>query len=65
MAAWAGSQRRATVAGVAEEAVDPELLERWVRFLKKKPDNYSTLVRGRRWSPKTGRGGREAGARVL
>ena len=47
VAAWkVGAQKRATVASVAEEAkVDPELLERWVRFLKKKPDNYSALVK--------------------
>jgi mono/diheme cytochrome c family protein len=64
MAAWkAGSQRRATVAGVAEEAkLDPELLERWVRFLKKKPDNYSTLVP---WQAMVAKNGKEEDAKKL
>lgn len=46
LAAWkVETQKRATVESVAEEdKVDPELLARWVRFLKKKPDNYRALV---------------------
>jgi hypothetical protein len=45
VAAWkVGSQKRATVASVAEETkLDPEILERWVKFLQKKPDNYTAL----------------------
>jgi mono/diheme cytochrome c family protein len=45
MAAWKlGTQKRATVESVADEAkLDPEILARWVTFLKKKPDNYSAL----------------------
>jgi mono/diheme cytochrome c family protein len=39
-----GVEKRATVASIAEETrLEPELLERWVRFLKKKPFNYSHL----------------------
>ena len=45
MAAWrVGSQKKATVAGIAEETkLDPEVLERWVKFLKKAPNNYTFL----------------------
>ncbi len=45
VAAWkVGSQKRATVQSIAEEnKLDSELLERWVRFLKKKPNNYGFL----------------------
>jgi mono/diheme cytochrome c family protein len=47
VAAWkVETQKRATIESVADESkVDPELLGRWVRFLKKKPDNYSALVK--------------------
>ena len=64
MAAWkVGSQKRATVASIAEESkLDPELLERWVRFLKKKPDNYSTLVP---WQEMVARDGKEEEAKKL
>jgi mono/diheme cytochrome c family protein len=46
VAAWkVETQKKATVESVADESkVDPELLGRWVRFLKKKPDNYRALV---------------------
>jgi hypothetical protein len=38
------TDKKATVESVAEEKkVDPELLARWVKFLNKKPDNYSAL----------------------
>jgi hypothetical protein len=64
MAAWKlGSQKRATVDSIAEEAkVDPEILERWVRFLKKKPDNYSAL---HPWQEMVARNGKEEEARKL
>jgi mono/diheme cytochrome c family protein len=47
LAAWkVETQKKATVESVADEnKVDPELLGRWVRFLKKKPDNYRALVK--------------------
>jgi mono/diheme cytochrome c family protein len=59
LAAWkVGSQRRATVLSVAEDAkLDPELLERWVRFLKKKPDNYTAL---KPWQEMVARHGTDA-----
>jgi mono/diheme cytochrome c family protein len=46
VAAWkVETGKKATVESVADESkVDPELLGRWVKFLKKKPDNYSALV---------------------
>ena len=64
MAAWkVGSQKRATVESVAEDTkVDPELLERWVRFLKKKPDNYSAL---KEWQEMVARNGKEDEAKKL
>src|SRR6266567_4427641 len=45
VAAWkVGSQKRATAQGVADDSkLDAELLDRWVKFLKKKPNNYSFL----------------------
>jgi mono/diheme cytochrome c family protein len=47
LAAWkVEAQKKATIESVADESkVDPELLGRWVRFLKKKPDNYRALVK--------------------
>jgi mono/diheme cytochrome c family protein len=47
LAAWTvETEKKATVESVAEaKKVDPELLARWVSFLKKKPDNYSALVK--------------------
>jgi mono/diheme cytochrome c family protein len=64
MAAWKlGSQKRATVESIAEETkVDPEILERWVRFLKKKPDNYSAL---KPWQEMVARNGKEEEAKRL
>ena len=64
MAAWkVGSQKRATVESVAEDTkLDPELLERWVRFLKKKPDNYSAL---KAWQEMVARNGKEDEAKKL
>ena len=64
LAAWkVGSQKRATVLSVAEETkLDPELLERWVRFLKKKPDNYSDL---KAWQEMVARNGKEDEAKKL
>jgi mono/diheme cytochrome c family protein len=45
VAAWrVGSEKNATVARIADKyRLDPEMLERWVSFLKKKPTNYSFL----------------------
>ncbi len=56
VAAWrVGAEKRATIAGIAEQArLDPELLERWVKFLKKKPYNYSHL---KLWQEMVARGG--------
>ena len=58
MAAWKlGSEKKATVEDIAEGAkVDPELLSRWVRFLKKRPDNYSAL---KPWQELVANGGTE------
>jgi mono/diheme cytochrome c family protein len=44
--AWrVGSEKRATVESIAEQyKLDPEVLGRWVRFLKKNPSNYTYLV---------------------
>ena len=46
LAAWkVETQKRVTVAAAAEELrLDNEMLARWVRFLKKKPSNYTYLV---------------------
>lgn len=64
LAAWkVDTQKRATVEGVAEEArLDPELLARWIRFLKKKPDNYAAL---KAWQEMVSRKGKEEEARKL
>jgi mono/diheme cytochrome c family protein len=58
MAAWKlGTEKKATVEEIAESAkVDPELLNRWVRFLKKRPDNYSAL---KGWQEMVAAGGGE------
>ena len=55
LVAWkVETQKKATVESVADEnKVDPELLARWVKFLKKKPDNYSALVK---WQELVGSG---------
>jgi hypothetical protein len=56
VAAWhAGAEKKATVDGIAEQyKLDPEILQRWVKFLKKKPGNYSYLVP---WQTMTASGG--------
>jgi mono/diheme cytochrome c family protein len=49
------TQKKATVATMAEESkLDPEFLERWVRFLKKKADYYPDLGA---WQALMARGG--------
>jgi hypothetical protein len=64
VAAWrVGSQKRATVSGVAEESkVDSEILERWVKFLKKKPSNYTFL---KPWQEMVASGGTVEAAKKL
>jgi mono/diheme cytochrome c family protein len=44
--AWrVGSEKHASVESISEQyKLDPEILARWVQFLKKKPGNYSYLV---------------------
>src|SRR6202012_5997755 len=46
VAAWrVGSEKHSSVASIADKyRLDPEMLDRWVKFLKKKPANYSYLV---------------------
>jgi hypothetical protein len=55
-AAWrVGSEKRATVASIAEQTrLDAEILDKWVRFLKKKPFNYSHL---KGWQEMVAKGG--------
>src|SRR5262249_35853388 len=49
------SQKKATVQSIADDSkLDAELLDRWVRFLKKKPINYSHL---KAWQEMAARGG--------
>jgi hypothetical protein len=62
LAAWKlGTEKKATVEDTAEGAkVDPELLARWVKFLKKRPDNYSVL---KPWQELVANGGTEEDAR--
>ncbi|MBI4907364.1 MAG: PSD1 domain-containing protein [Acidobacteria bacterium] len=64
VAAWkVGSEKRATVAGIAEkEKLDAEILERWARFLKKKPFNYPYL---KNWQEMVARGGSAIEAKEL
>ncbi len=64
MAAWkVGTERRATVASVAEDTrLDPEILDRWVTFLRKRPDNYPALAA---WQEMVSRESTEAEARTL
>ncbi len=56
VAAWrVGADKKATVESVANEyKLDAELLDRWVRFLKKPPLNYSYL---KNWQAMVERGG--------
>jgi mono/diheme cytochrome c family protein len=63
-AAWlVGSQKKATAASVAEERkLDPEILDRWVRFLKKNPSNYPYLIP---WQKMVAQGGSLDGAQTL
>lgn len=46
VAAWRlGAEKNTTVLSMADKyKLDPEILERWSKFLKKKPTNYSFLV---------------------
>jgi mono/diheme cytochrome c family protein/cytochrome c553 len=46
VAAWrVGAEKHATAAMIADKyRLDPEMLDRWIKFLKKKPINYSFLV---------------------
>jgi len=62
--AWrVGSEKKATVESIAEDAkLDPEVLGRWVRFLKKKPDNYATL---KPWQEMVDKGGSSEEAHKL
>ena len=64
VAAWkVGSQKRVTVQSVADDSkLDAELLERWVKFLKKKPNNYSFL---KSWQDMVARGGTPEEAKKL
>ncbi len=55
--------KKATVESVADDTkLDPELLARWVRFLKKKPDNYSAL---KAWQELIAKKGKEEDAKAL
>ncbi|MFA5909230.1 MAG: DUF1549 domain-containing protein [Vicinamibacterales bacterium] len=64
LAAWkVETAKRATVETVADDTkLDPELLGRWVRFLKKKPDNYSALTP---WQGMIAKKGTEDDAKAL
>lgn len=64
LAAWrAGSVKRATPQTVAEEyKLDLEVLERWIKFLKKKPSNYPYLTA---WQSMASKGGTEEEAKKL
>ncbi len=58
-----GSEKRATAAGIAGEAkLDSEILDRWARFLKKKPSNYSFL---KPWQEMVARKGSQEEAKKL
>ncbi len=57
------TQKRATVAGIAEQnKLDPEMLERWVRFSTKPTLNYSTM---KPWQALLERGGSVDDAKTL
>ena len=68
VAAWrVGAEKHATVASIADKyKLDPEMLERWVKFLKKKPTNYTFLVPWQKMVAAGGdaRSGQDAGAPV-
>jgi hypothetical protein len=64
VAAWTlGTEKHATVEEMAgQEKLDPEILQRWVVFLKKKPVNYSYLID---WQAMVARGGSSDEAHTL
>ncbi|MGE3577360.1 MAG: PSD1 and planctomycete cytochrome C domain-containing protein [Vicinamibacterales bacterium] len=64
VAAWKlGSDRKASIESIAEDTkTDPEILGRWVKFLKKRPDNYPAL---KTWQEMVSLGGSEDEARTL
>jgi mono/diheme cytochrome c family protein len=64
LAAWkVGDDKHATVASVADAAkLDNEVLERWVRFLKKPPSNYAYL---KPWQEMVANHGKEDQAKKL
>jgi len=64
LAAWRlGSEKHATAENISEKyKLDPEILQRWARFLKKKPGNYSYLVD---WQKMVAEGGDEERAKTL
>ena len=58
-----GKEKNATVASISEDAkLDSEMLERWVRFLKKKPVNYDYM---KPWQEMIARGGTMDEAKAL
>jgi len=58
-----GNPKSATVQSVADDSkLDAELLDRWVKFLKKKPINYSFL---KPWQDMVGKGGTAEEAKKL
>jgi mono/diheme cytochrome c family protein len=64
VAAWkVGNPKRNTVESVADESkLDSEILDRWVKFLKKKPINYSYL---KSWQDMVAKGGTVEEAKKL
>ncbi len=64
LAAWrVGTVKRATVQSIADESkLDAEILERWVRFVKKQPTNYPYLMG---WQAMVAKGGTEEEAKKL
>lgn len=64
VAAWrTGSVKRATVQSISEEyKLDAEILERWIKFLKKQPSNYPYL---KEWQAMVASGGTVEEAKKL
>jgi hypothetical protein len=64
LAAWrVANEKHATVNSVADDCkLDSEMLERWVRFLQKKPTNYGYL---QSWQEMMARHGVESDAKTL
>jgi len=64
VAAWrVANEKHATINGVADDCkLDSEMLERWVRFLQKKPTNYGYL---QSWQEMMARHGAESDAKTL